>query len=338
MLSVTRFCRLSHLLNKETPTALALFASLPTFRVAYFVTLLESYAYILSTEVMSVRIETTPTTPLPTSKAHCLKSVRRHASAPTRPSLILDVSKTSEGHQRINKQRPSPSPQVSASIPRSRLNLPNELSIAHSTVSRLRLDRDEWRTTAQLQATQLSYHERDITRQARKIETLQEQNDALRAQHAEVVEDKDTLFTHFQSVITKHDKLVDQLNEANRAMDRLKKSERAKGKVSQRNLRLKATLTRIKLQAMSGPARGDPDNEAALKEALALASERIGDLESRGGILLEALEKRDVGNGSDEADESGALGLVEAELAFRGVLDDEAFKEQKEHWEDLLEE
>jgi chorismate synthase len=124
------------------------------------------------------------------------------------------------------------------------------------------------------------------------------------------------------------DKLVDQINVANRNLARMTKSQRAKGKMQQRNLRLKSTLKRIGMRAMEEPVRGDAKIEAALKEALALACERIEDLETREEALVEELKKR----------EDSAGGPLKAELAFRRVIDDKLSKGQKEHWEDLVEE
>ena len=141
-------------------------------------------------------------------------------------------------------------------------------------------------------------------------------------------------------MVTKHEKLVDQLNDSDRTIARLKRSDRAKGKVWQRNLRLKATLQRYTLQATSGPLQPDADTQASLMEALALVNERIEELESKGSALLDALEKRNDSSGSDEdeMEDNGGAKLTEAEVAFRGVIEDETFKEQKEYWAELLNE
>jgi hypothetical protein len=72
-----------------------------------------------------------------------------------------------------------------------------------------------------------------------------------------------------------------------------------------------------------------------------MAEERIEELESRGETLLEALEKQNYSCGSDQdeaEDDALGVGLLEAEVAFRGVLEDETFREQKEHRAYLLQE
>jgi hypothetical protein len=117
----------------------------------------------------------------------------------------------------------------------------------------------------------------------------------------------------------------------------LKKSDRTKGKVWQRNLRLKATLGRLSSQVSLTP---DQTAEATLLEALALANERIEELELKGEVLIHALEEHEDSYEEDE-DEDGldrTAHLMEAEVAFRGVLEDEMFREQREVRSDLLRE
>jgi hypothetical protein len=104
---------------------------------------------------MAVAIENTPPPPCLASKTRLLQGLVRHASAPPRPQVTLGLSKTSERHQRMSKQRSAPHPRSSASSRRSKPNLLNELSIAQSVASRLRVDRDKWRTTAQVQERKL---------------------------------------------------------------------------------------------------------------------------------------------------------------------------------------
>jgi hypothetical protein len=112
--------------------------------------------------------------------------------------------------------------------------------------------------------------------------------------------------------------------------------------VQQRNIRLKATLQRYTSQGTSATTQAAADTEATLREALALANDHIEELEITGEALLDALEKRNDSYGSDDGDgmkegeaEAGVLG---AEVAFRGVFEDELFKEQRENWADLLNE
>jgi hypothetical protein len=67
-----------------------------------------------------------------------------------------------------------------------------------------------------------------------------------------------------------------------------------------------------------------------------LAAERIEELESTGSRLLEALEERNDSCGSEDEDEHGEARLLEAEVVFMGVIEDETFQEQKDLWKDLL--
>lgn len=286
---------------------------------------------------MAVTIDSTPISLLPTRKTRLLNGLKRHASAPARPPMTLDLSKISEGHKQMSKHRSAPRSRSSASPLRPKTNLLNELAIAQSETSRLRVDRDEWRTTAQVQEQQFAYHEQELEHQRRAFASLEEQHAAVGAERKEIILANDNLFTLFREAVTKHDKLAEELNESKRATARLKKSDRAKGKVLQRNLRLKSTLQRIGMQASSTRAAPDANTEASLLEALAAAIDRIDELESKGEVLLEALETRNDSCGSDEEEEYGIAKLLEAEVAFQGVLDDETFAEQKQHWEALLE-
>jgi hypothetical protein len=287
---------------------------------------------------MAVAIENRPPPSRLVSRTRLLQGLARHASAPARPQVTLDLSKTNEGHQQMGKQGSAPHPRSLASSPRSKPNLLNELSNAHSVASRYRLDRDKWSTTAQVQERKLASHERELIRQGRAIISLEEQNVALRAESEEHVSANNKLFTRFRIAVAKHDKLVDQLNDSDRAMARLMKSDRAKRKVWERNLRLKTTLKRITMQATSGRIQSAANTEASLLETLAATNARIDELERNGEVLLEALEQSNDSCGGDEDDNEKTAKLLEAEVAFRGVLEDESSKEQKEHWTELLSE
>jgi hypothetical protein len=251
--------------------------------------------------------------------------------------MTLDLSKISEGHQKMSKQRSAARSGSSASPLRPKTNLVNELAIAQSVASRLRVDRDEWRTTAQVHEQQIAYQEQELEQQRHAFASLEEQHASLGDERKEIILANNNLFNLFRSAVTKQDKLADELNESKRATARLKKSDRAKGKVLQRNLRLKSILNRVGIQASSTPAAPDANTEASLLEALAAAIERIDELESKGEVLLGALEARNDSCGSDEEEDFGIVKLLEAEVAFQGVLDDETFAEQKQHWEGLLE-
>jgi hypothetical protein len=161
---------------------------------------------------------------------------------------------------------------------------------------------------------------------------------ALQTRHEEVVSANTSLFARLQDALSTHDKLFSQLKDSDRALARLEKSDRAKGKVWQRNLRLKTTLHRYAAQTASGPSQQHTSTETGLLEALVLASERIEELESKGNALANVLEQRNDSCESDEDEDDRAERLLEAEVAFRNVLEDETCREQKEHWDELLKE
>jgi hypothetical protein len=188
-----------------------------------------------------------------------------------------------------------------------------------ATISRLRGERDEWRNLAQCQQQNLALQEGTIT-------NLENQITALLDEQEEAEMEKIGMFTNFHRA---YDKLVRDLVEAKHAIARLKKSDRAKEKVLQRNLRLKATLQNYTAKATAG-------NNSSLTEALALANDRIEDLEVKGEALLEALERLEDCSESGEGEGEDTVSALEAETAFRGVLEDTAFKEQRERWHELL--
>jgi hypothetical protein len=93
---------------------------------------------------MAVVIEDAPLVPILRPKTRLLKSLVRHASAPARPRLTLDHTKSSKGDQQTSKQSSPSSEQSSIISPRSKPNLLSELPLAQSVVvSRLRLCRDK---------------------------------------------------------------------------------------------------------------------------------------------------------------------------------------------------
>jgi hypothetical protein len=181
---------------------------------------------------------------------------------------------------------------------------------------------------------------KDLEDQVCSTSEIEEENAKLRFRHEEDTTAGKQLYSRFQVLVSKHDKLVDQFNDAVRTVARIKKSDRTKDKVQQRNLRLKATLQRYTSQGTSATTQAAADTEATLREALALASERIEELETRGEAMLDALERRNDSCGSDDDEEMRGRDvearLLEAEVAFRGVLGDESFKEQKKIWPELL--
>jgi hypothetical protein len=267
------------------------------------------------------------------------KSLVRYVSAP----LTLETRLPSEGSN-LSKQHSLPSSRTPVTPgPKSKHGLLSELSLAQSLASRLRRDRDNWRSLAQKQEQDIIAAHEDLKQQAHSISEIEQENAKLRTRHEEDTTAGRQLYSRFQELISKHDKLVDQANDSTRIIVRLKKSDRSKGKVQQRNLRLKATLHRYTSQGTSATTKAAADTEATLREALALANDRIEELETKGEALLDALEKRNNSCGSDdeeatEEEEEVEPGVLGAEVAFRGVLEDESFREQKENWADLLNE
>ncbi|KAH7069457.1 hypothetical protein FB567DRAFT_456588 [Paraphoma chrysanthemicola] len=251
---------------------------------------------------MAIQLDSEAPTYFPRPKARLLTGLVRHVSAPARPQRTLD---------RFN------------------------------STARLRLARDEWRHTAQKHEELLLSQGHELQRQERAIAILGDQNANLRATHEEDESKSKALLNCLQNAKEKYDQLVDEFNDAQRSIAMLKKSDRAKGKVWQRNFCLKAAYNHLTSRSKSDSKSKEKDVQAALQEALAMAHERIEELETTGGVLLEALEKQNDSCGSDEneyEDHDMGAGVIEAEVAFRGVLEDETFHEQKEQWEYLLQE
>ncbi|KAI4691422.1 uncharacterized protein J4E84_003715 [Alternaria hordeiaustralica] len=272
-------------------------------------------------------------------KSRLFRSFTRHASAPTSP-LTLEFRLPSEGTFTTSYQHSLPSPKSPQTTSRSKQGLLSELSWAQSLTARLRRDRDNWRSLALEQEQDLKAAHQDLEHQTCVISEIEQENANLRFRHEEDRTAGGQLYSRFQVLVSAHDKLVDQLNDAMRTIARLKKSDRTKDKVQQRNLSLKATLHRYTSQGTSATTQAAADTESTLREALALANERIEELETKGEAMLDALDKRNDSCGSDEEEEMGdrnvEADLLEAEVAFRGVIEDESIKEQKVLWLDLL--
>ncbi|KAF1838650.1 hypothetical protein BDW02DRAFT_516223 [Decorospora gaudefroyi] len=252
---------------------------------------------------MAVSIAETQLPPAATPKARLLSSLVRHVSAPASP-------------------RPS-------------------LSSAQLLASRLRRDRDKCRSLAHKQAHDLTAAHVDLKQQADRISELEEENARLQARHKEDTTVGRQLHFRFHDLVNKYDKLSDQFNQATHTIARIKKSDRSKDKVQQRNLRLKATLRRCMLQGTSATTQAATDTEATLREALAIARDRIEELESYGEAMLETLVKRNDSCDSErECDEEddGQARVVEEMVLFRGVLEDGLSTEEKENWAALLNE
>jgi hypothetical protein len=69
-----------------------------------------------------------------------------------------------------------------------------------------------------------------------------------------------------------------------------------------------------------------------------LAIGRLEELEDKGNALLCVIDRRDDNGGNNKDADNSTAKLLEAEVAFPKVLEDEAGSQQKEHWSDLLEE
>jgi Asp-tRNA(Asn)/Glu-tRNA(Gln) amidotransferase A subunit family amidase len=97
-------------------------------------------------------------------------------------------------------------------------------------------------------------------------------------------------------------------------------------------------LHRYTSQTASSPSQRDTSTEASLLEALASASKRIEQLENKGNALLDVLEQRNNSCREDKNTDHSTTKLLDTEKELRGVLEDEDFSRQKEHWVDLLRE
>jgi hypothetical protein len=172
---------------------------------------------------MAVSVETPPRSTIPRPKARLRKGLRRHASAPARSHLTIGISKPGEG-RRVSEQRSLPSLRSPAMSPRLESNLLSELAITQAAASRLRFERDKWRDTAQIQERQLLVSQRGLRAGEDAIAELEYENAALHAAHEEDVSTNNAIFDRCRDASTKHDKLVEQLNDQDRALARLKKN------------------------------------------------------------------------------------------------------------------
>ncbi|KAF2658325.1 hypothetical protein K491DRAFT_575914, partial [Lophiostoma macrostomum CBS 122681] len=205
-------------------------------------------------------------------------------------------------------------------------------------IARLRYDRNQWRTRSLLQDTHISTLTNRLRATKSRVTELTSENTELNSRLNAALVTGNTLLKSFKEVVHKNNTLDDELDEKTRTIARLRKSERAKGKVWQRNLTLKALL-HSRQDASPAPENEKGGMHDTLLEALAAANERIAELEGAGEQLLEALDKEQDSDGdasSVEGDEGCGVGRTEAELRFRNVLEDEGFREAKELWVGLL--
>lgn len=196
-------------------------------------------------------------------------------------------------------------------------------------------DRDTWQADAKHQDSQLIASERAFQEQQYVNALLEEQCAILRAKHQASVAINNQMLERLETAVINQEKLVEQVKDLERGMARLKKSDRAKGKVWQRNLRLKAMVHQYAVRMNLTASPSDTNTTEALQEALATATDRIEELETKGEALLDALEGCD-NNGDDQDEDEKAATLLESTIAFRGIIEDETSRELKEHWCELL--
>lgn len=217
------------------------------------------------------------------------------------------------------------------------------LSTAKTLIKYLRKDRNHWRTLALNEDKRLETSNRHLENHKTTILNLTSLNKDLEIHLEETKSTEKDLRAGLQNAATMYNKLVREVNEKIRIITRLKKSDRAKEKVQQRNLALKAALRSVYSYQSS---KLQNNVEDALLEALAAATDRITELENAGEKLLDALDRAK--DESHKSDDSGCgdidedlgdreVSLIEAEICFRNVLEDEGFAETKELWGDLLE-
>ncbi|CAE7177371.1 hypothetical protein CFE70_005671 [Pyrenophora teres f. teres 0-1] len=283
---------------------------------------------VVITEGMAV----VPTPPPPASKSDArlrLKSLARTISAPLSLSRLESAHLDIEANNNNRETSSTPKPHQLSKHYTSILHSPQSL------ISRLRLDRDRWRHLAQKQATSISNLGQSLQNQQIATATLSAENAQLQARTEIHLAAIATLTSALEIIAVKNDTLLSRIDDATRSLLRLKKSDRAKGKVQQRNLRLKALLGRYSEKGVAAKAKSDADTESALREALAAACERIEELEGRGSALLDALE-RERDDESEDEEMNGRVSVGEAEVAFRAMLEDEESREMREEWEGLL--
>jgi chromosome segregation ATPase len=269
------------------------------------------------------------------TKPRLARTFVRHVSAPVQPPT--ETRPTSKENPVLGKLSPSPPSKIPQVSPRPKNSLLSELSLTQSLASRLRRDRDAWRSRTQEQEQQLESL-------AYLISVIERGNKQLKAQCDEADSAEAQLLFRLRDLTIKHDKLADDLREARHTITKIRRSDRTKDTVHQINLRLKAAVRLNATKNKSVTTRTAARTESALQEALALAVERIDELECRGEHLLDALERQDDSDDSDDSDDEGpddreaVAGLLEAQVAFRGALEDESFNEQRQNWKILLKE
>lgn len=209
---------------------------------------------------------------------------------------------------------------------------------AQTLSSRLRLDRDRWRSIALQRSKQLDTMEMQKQERERTIAALRDEVRTLEPGSGTYSKYNNNN-NNMQMKSVENTYLTQQIEDLTRTCKQLRKSDRAKGRSIDRNFQLIVALK--SLAAKSRTANGlSSNNEPALQEALAMAITRIEDMELHGTKVLEALEGLNDTSGEDEAEEQANVEftLVEAEVAFRSILEDDTFREHRENWACLLNE
>ncbi|KAH8726229.1 hypothetical protein GQ44DRAFT_614039 [Phaeosphaeriaceae sp. PMI808] len=207
-----------------------------------------------------------------------------------------------------------------------------------SAVSRLHLERDEWRSLAHSQQQQLISSNSKSADQAIEIARLEDKIVILRIERGQAISNNKILAEDLQATISDSHKLVDRISDLDRTIAQLRRSGRTKVSMAKRNLTLKAALLLVKSQATSAPEQSETNTNFSLMEALVLATQRVHELETKGEALLEALDDyRNRYDGEMDGDDADSR-LYVAETIFQMEVDDDMAKEQKEHWRKLLDE
>ncbi|KAI8935834.1 hypothetical protein NX059_007351 [Plenodomus lindquistii] len=251
------------------------------------------------------------------------------APTPASESLILTpfLNNTSSPNT-------APSPETAGS---SSDTSTSHLSLMTCTVAGLRHERDRWRSHVK----NISAH---AFAQTRMLSAAEEEIINLRKEKTETECTHQALQARFDDLMDKHMHVTEQLQNVKRMFVVLRRSDRKKGHFEKSHLRLKSAFKRFMMgNGCAGGEKTDAGVEVHLREALALATSRIEELEKRGEAVLDVLEKLNESE-EEDVDEEGncEMGtkptLVEVEVAFRGVLDDGAFAEERQRWKGFLEE
>ncbi|KAF2113069.1 hypothetical protein BDV96DRAFT_478935, partial [Lophiotrema nucula] len=205
----------------------------------------------------------------------------------------------------------------------------SQLTSAKCLISRLRSDRDRWRTQAQQKERDLTTAERKLRQKNVTIASLNDTNRDFASHLEDATKTGEWLTSKYQTLERKVDIITKKWGDADRTIMRLKKSDRAKGKVTQRNLNLKAILS------------SKIGTEETLIEALNAACERIQELEDAGEELLDALNRASDESDRSDVEDSSDSGIcvastLEAEVKLRGIVEDDVFRTQKENWSEFL--